>query len=100
MLILILTSTQGQARREGAGKLPRALGAPSNFFGRSICVFRAKCRNFVWKKLWKVPREQLKRSWAGNFFPEKLGIGAPETNLPRAPEKLSAALHRSINIFI
>jgi hypothetical protein len=52
------------------------------------------------EKVVEVPREYLKRSWAGKFFPEKLGIGAPETNFPRAPEKLSAALHRSINIFI
>jgi hypothetical protein len=32
------------------------------------------------EKVVEVPREYLKRSWAGKFFPEKLGIGAPETN--------------------
>ena len=116
------------AKREGEGQIvpgPQALGAPRYFiwgpshfsceiflfFGRNICVFRAKYRNLVWKKLGKVSRKQLKRICPEKFFslkscrrggggdvilrkkfPEKLGIGGPETNLPRTPEKLSAAL--------
>ena len=74
-------------------------GAPSNFFwgashffGRNISVFRAKYRNFVWKKL----RKQFKRSCPEKIFPKKLSTGeggeGPQNFLPRAPEKLSAAL--------
>ena len=110
----------------GSGGPYSFLWDPSHFFGRNISVFWAKylcfsgkVPKFAWygKKLGKVSRKQLKRTCPENFFPkklspgrvggggdviarkkfqEKLGIGGPETNLPRAPEKLSAALQRKV----
>ena len=92
-LVIAVLSESGPPRGEAGGGGGIAPG--SRLWG-PLVIFSGEVQKFGMEKVGESSTKGIKTLLSGKNFQEKLGIRAPETNLPRAPEKLSAALVRII----